>query len=306
MISTIKYSCLFVLLPALLCSQTFTAEGNEWIQKGENLVGWKYPVYIEMQGDTIINGKIYSSAYFEDQEYIPVPEYIGAVREENDSVYVIPANADSSEEFLIYDWTVIIGDTLKSNAFSWIVVEDILTINLLNGEERKQFDCGRYRVQFNDTIRSPLTIIEGVGCTDYGFLLNPLFNLPPGNFQLFSSPEDIRCYLNNSELLWQNEEVVDCDSVIVATEENIVSNHTFSIIPNPVIDRLEVKLPQGMTGEVTNFLVLDMKGQIVKNITKSFLFGVLEVDVSGLPPGLYFLALSNNELQRYTSKFIKL
>ncbi|MEL7220832.1 MAG: T9SS type A sorting domain-containing protein [Bacteroidota bacterium] len=299
---------LFLLLPFIaLLSQNFATVGNVWIQTGENLVGDKYPVYIELQGDTIINNKIYSSAYFQDDVFMPVQEYIGGIREENDSVYVIPANAESSEELLIYDWTVTVGDTLKSETFRWIVVEEIITIGLLNGEERKQFNCGRYSTMPSntDTVRIPLTIIEGVGCIDYGFILNPLFELPLSTFSLFSSPEGIRCYSNNIELLWQNEEVIDCDSIIVATH-NTMFNQTLSIAPNPVRDRLKLVLSSDYNQQYLDCRIITFSGQTIREISKYRTTEELEFDVSRLPPGGYFLQISTAEGLFSTLRFVKL
>lgn len=303
----LKYTVLLLFLPVILASQDFTAIGNRWVQTGENLVGDKYPVYLELQGDTTINGTTYSSAYFQDDVYTPVQEYIAAVREENDSVYVIPADSDTSEELLIYDWTVTVGDTLKNEVFSWIVVENITTTNLLNGEERKQFDCGRYSTMPSnaDTVRIPLTIIEGVGCIDYGFILNPLFKLPLNTFSLFSGPEDIRCYSNNNELLWQNEEVIDCDSIIVATED-IALPSTFSLAPNPVSDRLILELPLDYDKQHLDCRIINSCGQTIRRISKYILTQKIELDVSGLPNGCYFLQVSNPEGRGSTKRFVKL
>jgi hypothetical protein len=305
MISALKYVTLFLLLPVLLVSQSFTSAGNEWVQTGENLVGWRYPVYLNIEGDTSINGTAYRTVYYQDQEFYPVPEYVGAVREENDSVYVIPADNEPLEEFLIYDWTAIVGDTLSQNEFSWIVVENLTTITLLNGMERKQFDCGHYRIQsVVDTIRSPLTIIEGIGCTDYGFLLDPFFDLL-GAFPLVILPEDMRCYSNDNELLWQQQNLIACDSIIVSNN-HLRSDNMLSISPNPVIDHLTIELPDGVDMKALRIIIFDSNGRIMRKHTLSWEPETLELTVGEFPSGLYFLQLSIDGSRRYTSRFIKL
>ena len=293
-----KRSTLFLifLLPLLTNAQQFTDNGNTWVQKGEDLVATRFPFYLTTDGDTTINGMAYRKVYAQDAVYLPTSSYVGAVREENDQVYVVPAEMSPAEEFLIYDWQAQAGDTLSTKEFSWVIVDEVTNINLLNGTSRKQFNCSRYQVQSTpDPVRLPLTIIEGIGCTDYAFLLDPFFEVPGGSFgDLFASPEELRCFSSNEVLLWQNENISTCDTIISSQQELIpISN--YSVAPNPVRRQIQLYGPASQSNSVFSVHLYNTQGQLCQSWTEMVGTWPRAFDVSTLPAGLYTLFIKESE-----------
>ncbi len=81
----------------------------------------------------------------------------------------------------------------------------------------------------------------------------------------------------------------DLNYYITVTGENVLGvndaiEELISIGPNPVGDRLIVRIPESI--EVTRMMVYDISGKLMKNMMKTD-----EIDVSRFPSGLYFLKI---------------
>ncbi len=92
----------------------------------------------------------------------------------------------------------------------------------------------------------------------------------------------------------------DCSSCTVGNKE-IYTNEFLTIAPNPVLDYLNVKLPEHIMKQVTISLI-DIQGKLVsqQNIT-----GSQTIEVSKLPKGMYLLKVLDDKMI-YTGRFIKL
>ena len=70
---------------------------------------------------------------------------------------------------------------------------------------------------------------------------------------------------------------------------------SFSIYPNPTIERLTISI----TEELCNVAIYNLSGQKVLQTEQT------EVDVSGLPDGMYILRAQTADGNMYQDKFIK-
>ncbi|MEL6655344.1 MAG: T9SS type A sorting domain-containing protein [Bacteroidota bacterium] len=300
---------LLFLIPILSSAQEFTTDGNTWTQTGEDLVANRFPFYLSTDGDTTISGQTYRRVFAQDEVYLPTPTYVGAIRELDDKIYVVPAENTPAEEFLIYDWQAQAGDTLSAREFSWVVVDEIIDFTLLNGATKKQFNCSRYRVQFGaDTVRLPLTIIEDIGCVDYTFLLDPFFDIPSGSFgDLFASPESVRCFSNNEELLWQDPNIQSCNDII-AGQQDLLPSIDYRIAPNPVRDQIQLYGPISRFPLVLDLRLYDARGRLNQRWPETLLAWPRALDVSNVPPGMYTLQIieKGQEAEPVNIKLIKL
>lgn len=74
--------------------------------------------------------------------------------------------------------------------------------------------------------------------------------------------------------------------------------------PNPTSDILYLKTPNELKGKKINLLVYNNMGQIVKKSNLSLSGNIDQIDVSGLPEGMYNVIISS-EFYQYNTRFIK-
>jgi trimeric autotransporter adhesin len=79
------------------------------------------------------------------------------------------------------------------------------------------------------------------------------------------------------------------------------SNFQFSIFPNPVNQTLNLKFNGQITGLAT-LTIMDITGKVV--LSQSMVTNTLQIDVSSLSPGMYFICIKNKDIP-ITQKFIK-
>jgi hypothetical protein len=81
-----------------------------------------------------------------------------------------------------------------------------------------------------------------------------------------------------------------------------LSPEFFTIYPNPAKDRLTVSFPEEITGEM-NITVSDLSGKLLMQSSAPIKFGRINLNVSEIPAGMYFLQV-NNQQQSDTKKLI--
>jgi hypothetical protein len=94
--------------------------------------------------------------------------------------------------------------------------------------------------------------------------------------------------------------VMKYDSLYVGIDENDASSGDFRIYPEPASDELSVELPESSLP--CSLKMLNLNGQEVYLQTLSR--GVLHIDISALPKGVYFIRLQNEKIS-CIRKFIK-
>jgi len=200
--------------------------------------------FTKFEGDTLINGKTYKIVWTTNDTNLTGWDLNGQIREENFKVYYgYPYGTD---EFLIYDFLFIPGDTLYlMNSPYPYIMDSVGMTTLLNGEPRPVYYLTS--PDFNCTE----SWIEGVG-SNYG-ILNGGFCGMVGD-----DPEMI-CFTENGVLKYQNSEYEKC---YVITSVNEPSVKTFSVYPNPVTNRINVEGLVSGAGR-TLFELIDLQGTVV-------------------------------------------
>ena len=73
----------------------------------------------------------------------------------------------------------------------------------------------------------------------------------------------------------------------------LINLSTSFVYPNPTKDKLVVKLPKGLT-ERSRFAITDVTGSVILQQQVAGGQKLLNIDVQQLPPGRYFINISNN------------
>lgn len=248
--------------------------------------------------DTIISDTIYKKVmgmplvsfdefdcgpYFIDSSLISRANFLLREEVENKRVFI---KWDFTEETLLYDFGLNVGDTLfndpsEGDYFYYgtsHVVTSIDTVYLENGEMRRNL----YYSNWQNTI-------EGIGPINgiqYG-----------GEFYLSGFGTILGCATENGEVLWSG--MGGCSGTLSAFDMG--GKNSFSLFPNPAGKEICLQLED--SGELYTYRVFDLtgkswaEGQLVQ--TKSLL------DISNLPTGVYLVQLLTNQGVPLMAKFVK-
>jgi hypothetical protein len=315
----------------------FPTENAQWSVNNE-----KYALH----GDTIINEKKYSKVYKQtaDEAFefdIDKAEYFCAIRNdvENKRVYgvykkelpikyhdnIYYTNRTSKKEFLLYDFSLNLGDTVSvanfdeaendgfiryvkfkrvetigiditNNTFVTLHDNDSIFV-LANGEQRKRI----LMENISETLFQ--SWIEGIGSSD-----GPFNHYNNFSFELFTIKR-LLCYNENDECLYNQssfdyDEDDDCftnyypDNVVEINENDIM------IYPNPATTNVEISytLPEGMTSAT-----LVMTNTLGVNVMTAHLDGdngKTTLSLEELPSGIYFYTIKCGENVK-TGKLVK-
>jgi hypothetical protein len=241
-------------------------------------------------GDTVISDlqyhKLQRSGSFNCAPPLqPWSGYMGAYRNDADDRRVWFVPADSTNEVLLYDFNLQVGDTITGYLQMVSLFEE--SISTITSIDSIEIGMG-YRKRWNYTSTytvHPGSIIEGIG-GEYG----PLESL----MAMMDFNGSLLCHKHNDEVLYQLQ-FASCD---LATEITTNEIHSFSIFPNPVIDHLVVMhMSDASVAEIH-----EIHGRLVRTAT---LQRDGSLSVAGLPAGIYMLTLRSPEINGH-ARFLKL
>lgn len=250
-----------------------------------------------IQGDTILDGVEYMKLYTfgeTSQEYMGSGQdefcsenytYHGLsylIRSENRRMYIRELYG-STEELLLYDFNLEVGDTLPdtftSNFNEYITISGIDSIEV-NGEYYKRFQLQNSGSQY---------LMEGIG--SQSGLFAPLGSLFDCGFFLV-------CYRQNETLYYDTQAGMECAlSVSVQYPE---AKPEITISPNPLhtSGTLEIGSIQG----AVNVDIHDITGKIVRQM--DYTNQPITLSRNGLQSGLYFLTVKQKGEIIATTKLV--
>jgi hypothetical protein len=266
-----------ILLLILLGSQLNIVLAQE-IEFPTEFAVWRYsfmeeatvpfmPEYFYMEGDSTYNNTPYK-----------LVSDAGLIRSENKKVYFIPEG--DTVEYLIYDFTLEIGDKFLPPSYSNNSISDSITVTQINsttiyGNILRKI----WRFDYSDT-----DWIEGIGAT-VGFITDPWYEIPINGYSF------LECFTK--------------DSVTIQGECSLSSSYNkslkkirVSIFPNPFHDRITIKTDLSQTIDLIQ--VFDVNGQLINSVESQV---TIQMD-SELPNGVYFLrvAIDGQEFYRRVVK----
>ncbi|MCU0319212.1 MAG: T9SS type A sorting domain-containing protein [Flavobacteriales bacterium] len=229
--------------------------------------------------DTLIGGVAYSQLHYCGAAYV------GGIREEDQAVYFYPA--DSTQEYLLYDFGAAVGDTLEdiyvneplglNGSSGWLGTG---TFDLLVQESAPSADHGgriRMRVQAIDpNVNMDSEWVEGIGC------VHGLFNFNPINISEYWY--GLECMSHNGTLLWNGSYAGtdgSCSPIFLGVEE--IAPTSLRAYPNPTVDRVRVE------GLGRTLVVRDALGRIVAAPVTRVARDIADIDLSALASGPYIV-----------------
>jgi len=248
-----------------------------WNFTGYGCFNCQYKYYLD--GDTAIEGMLYKKLRVSELDVWGSNysnSYIGAIREDLQirKVFFYPNYPE--EEFLLFDYSLNVGDTLDSYLGSDAVifaVDSVLVGNQLH--KRMMYSLGI----FPDT----LALIEGVGMTNG--LLQSLYD------NTFETTSHLTCFEVSGELMYTANEITQyqsgCDVLDPLSVSEATIQESINFFPNPAHSKINI----ATRGPIECVIIYNLYGTIIKNY-----FDVsLEIDVSDLMPGYYFMQVKASE-----------
>ncbi len=225
--------------------------------------------------DTIING----------QNYFGVKEsayYIGSLRNSSGKVYYVPR--DSTNEYLLYDFTVQVGDTLHNVFTSYGIVQDLLvtdvTTDSIGGVLRRV-------IHFNG-----VSWIEGIGCSQ-GLFAEPFLNVSNVYFTLM-------CFSVGDTSHYPSADTAPCDFSINLGLKQSSKNNEFQIFPNPANDFLFVSNSLKRVKSIAIYNSIGVQIITIKNLGND----LYKIPIQDLSIGLYYITFYIDDFI-VNRKFIK-
>jgi len=294
----------FAFVPLMAVGQQnfpLVKDGGIWregyVVKVEPPDPWlKFRIQWVMEGDTVINNQTYKKLY--QSNYGPsvlTKTFFGGMREDSiGRVYVYPdtnqsppgTHLQSHTEYLLYDFTLQVGDTLMvSNSFNIIQILSSIDSVLIDNHYRKLY-----------TFNAPgdhREVIEGIGSVK-GLFFPMVYGFEHGQM--------LTCY-EDGDIFWNNPALMGTDCFSVWIQERRQEPDFVTVYPVPFSDQLHIDVGDVRNDDVTIHL-FDITGRLMR---EHHLSGQKEVtlDVANLAQGAYILKAISNGHATKTIKVIK-
>ena len=203
------------------------------------------------------------------------PTLVGYIFE-NENKQVMFKYKDDPDFMMAYDFNIELGDTIDQGGYMFIV-NDIDSVEY----------CGRYHKRYINNLRPgalfPYTLTEGIGFANgllgfYGIIEGEAY-------------EFLLCYTE-----WENSECAECE-ILVGENEKLV---TSSVYPNPARESIRIT----SNSPIASLTLYNITGESVY-VQEDIYVSSVEVQINGLPQGLYLIRIEHLDKYTSTSRFIK-
>lgn len=267
-----------------LNAQALVSTENQW-----NVV--IYPTFtpnfhsysIRLLGDTLVNGINYLKIYYSYDSLNTQWKYqYGLLRQ--DSVGKVYYKNSSSNELMLYDFGLQVNDTFHVNEFCTLIVTDIDTITLNDGQLRK-----RIQLEKKDQPNWGNEYwINGIG-SEFGLISH--FRFCGTDYS-----DVLLCFYTNGKLLYP----VAPASCFITNNRDIYNDPNIYIYPNPFKSNIEINITN--TGP-TYYKLINFTGT---PILKGVLYNKISMlDLEDIQCGIYFLYLEDEIGLKSIHKVIK-
>lgn len=245
-----------------------------------------YTIKYEVDGDTLINDETYKKL---NKSVLRGnnnnPSYQGAYRVTNDKK-VLYLKAGEEYEILLYDFSLIPGDTIELEDEIILTCVDTSTIYLNNNPhllynivlDQPTHTCYTKWVQGIGSLRTPIETASFCGYS-------------------YEWASDLTCFSYKDENIYEwelNPYFTGCvGQSVMATEE--YSCDDLQIIPNPVTNNSKIIGCENDV-KIVSYQILDITGHVIFENDNTILTEI-EIDEKSLNSGTYFLRVMFNRSQ---------
>lgn len=280
----------------------FSDTANSWKTVGNSTMGCEWQRTATYGPDTMIAGLHYRKI---DYSLTIVTSSSGCtadlgknfyIREDtNNNLVFYRTLSPSSQEELLYNYNLNLGDTIQYKISAGVTVADsvvgIDTI-LINGLACRVFD---FQNKEGRGLRA-YTVIEGVGCTN-----NPVF--PAFMAACFEYNENLTCFSQNGLasdfIMRQNycytlggNYTINCDATTVGIADNDTRMAPVAkIYPNPASSAINIVTESGLQNNVS---VYDLSGRKIYYAMANTSGKVFTVNTSSWGGGVYLVVLRDH------------
>lgn len=290
-----KVFIIYLVLFSTVCfSQTYLElpdSNAKWINIHKTFTGnpWNVPIwqvqYCAFGEDTVLNA----------MNYFKIDTcnggYKGAIRNDNGKVFFFPK--DSTQEFLLYDFTLNEGDTAKDVYIEVLAeIPELHDVYVAQGGVDSVMIDGVYRkrimIQSGNEFGLP-TWIEGIG-NSQGLFWEPWANLSAYALELY-------CMSANNLTIYPDAGFGACESTIGIHDE-YDKELEIQIFPNPTNSDINIKTDLS----ILDLYIIDSKGVRIfasENLSNNpaIKFDTFQKDI--------YLIVIHTKNQTYTRKIIK-
>jgi hypothetical protein len=274
------------------------AQTNVYHPMADSLVSWcesatwgfcpavdKYVLSIE--GDTVINSmqyhKLYASGNVSCQQYQPTfysHEYRGAFREDSTQKKVYYTDMYGSADELLYDFNLVVGDTIPGAAFTSVITS--IDSVLVGSNYRKRFLTNGY------FMNGYLNYVEGIG-SNMGFYQLIYLAVEYG--------ATMHTYSENNIEVYQHD-MYGCSVMLDLTEKP--KPLQLEIFPNPSSGTVTIDFGEEITeGKIEIF---DMPGNKIVSKTIS---NQSKFICENLPSGIYIITVTDQDNRTANKKIVR-
>lgn len=286
---SMKYIILLIafFLSAQVMGQPYLNETSQWKQYFRHTafppgLVFVEDVVIQLDGDTIVGATTYHRVLktgFATTYYIqsgdttyhgPIHEYMDPIREVDQYMYTYDRQA--GHEYLLYDFSAEVGDTLKSGYCKRDTVIRIDTI-YLGDRPRKRFHlpAGAHG--------EICTLIEGIG-PNFGLYWQPCNEVPDPQIYL-------QCFSQDGNFI-QLDSTFDCSGLILADE--VIKADALSIHPNSFTDEIEIDFPDAFN-QSASISIVNLMGVVVFERELLSANSIERIALPDLPVGIYIVCI---------------
>jgi hypothetical protein len=248
-------------------------------------------------GDTIINSTLYNKLY--ELDYDPNcslntygPYYVGCFRNDIPEKRVYFIKKTQSEELLLYDFSLNIGDTVPQTyinfSYPYLIVEDIDSV-MVGSSYRKRFT-------YLQETYPPVFAIEGIGA--HTGLLEAM--------EIFEQQHLLRCFTLEDELIYINADSCNLETdtcISVDIPNQALDAIEVIVYPNPTDSYLQIDVKTRSQCEVNyQFILYNTQGHI--SYSKYFESNSFVGQIDALSPGVYVWVLKRGGLVVKRSKLL--
>lgn len=281
---------------------TKNVEWSVLVRFSDNFLGSIYTTdHYRTLGDTIIQNKIFTKLYRSTGKIFNIDsaKYVGAYLSELSYVFFIDKGKFIPR--LLYDFNAPIGwvsTTLNCNPnndkciFYHLVSKDTVMYN--DQVRRTRFNFEVMKTGGSAFIaRYSYSWIEGLGST-LGILPDPyIYSFSPIGYPVIQ--KDLLCFKQNDSLIYTHPDLYkgNCFMDIVDDVKTIDDPDAINIYPNPAVEKLFIQHDLNLNKNTSNILLMDVIGRVV--LQKPLDASLVQLDVSTISPGIYFVQIRSKE-----------